>query len=738
MTGATTSHATPAPVDIIGTLKKSFVRLNMPVFPLYSVFDGKCTCGDPECVNQGKHPIVGHWKEDSTTNNGRIHEWIDQYGRCNWGGATGKISGVFAVDIDPRHGGDKTFNDLEKTHGKVPDTRIHRTGGGGVHIIFAVPRGMVIPNITGVLPGIDIKGENAYIVLPPSRHISGGEYSILNDVPPADPPEWLIKLIQNGSGIGEGKPTGYRMPDTIPAGERTTTLFSAARSMRMKGFSEEAISAAIQIENEKRCVDPPVPERKLQGIIRDASRNYEAGTIQTDDSYHYSDVGMAHRLIRRFGHVARYCRDHKSWYLWNGTRWERDTTNQIIKFAKTVIQETYTEIAMIEKEKERESCVSALIKCELASRIKGMVALAEPEAVVLPEILDKDPNLFNLKNGTLDLTTLTIREHRKEDLITKMAGVPYVEGADCPLWTAHLFTVFGEKEENVEVIKAFQKACGLSLLRDNPEQIFFITWGTGSNGKSTTLRVLEYIWNDYAVAIASESFMQKKFSDYQPRPDILRLKGARVGITTENEKKGYLAEALVKAITGGDTLTFRGLYKEEESFHTGVKMWFNTNHKPRISSRTFAIWRRIVLWPFTVTIDPKKRDRGMVNKLIEEGPGILNWCVEGLRLYREEGFIIPKLLQNVKDEYKSDEDVLGEWLRSGYVVVEEAQKAKSSVLYEYYKTWFAHAHTDEKPLSQQAWGRLLSETHEKKRESDGLYYLGLGVPGQSNLSGINV
>ncbi len=280
----TTASETP---DIFSTLKKSFIRLSMPIFPLHTVFDGKCTCGDPECEekeNQGKHPIVVSWKEERTTNSAKIQAWIDQYGKCNWGGVTGKASGKFVVDIDPRHGGTETFNALEKEYGKIPNTRLHKSGGGGLHIIFEIPRGMMIKNGSNVLgPGVDIKGEDGYIVLPPSRHISGGMYEILNDVPPTDPPGWLINLIQNGNGTHREKISNspkksektpkFKLPDKIPDGTRNSTLFSYARSLAMKGISKNAAICEVQDKNRERCAIP-LPDSEVESIVNSA---YDAG-----------------------------------------------------------------------------------------------------------------------------------------------------------------------------------------------------------------------------------------------------------------------------------------------------------------------------------------------------------------------------------------------------------------------------------------------------------------------------
>jgi len=285
MTNCTDAVRTaPGGDDVITILKKSFIRLSMPIFPLYTIFEGVCTCKDgAKCETPGKHPIE-EWTEVRTTNTGKIHDWIDRHGRCNWGGATGKVSGVFAVDIDPRHNGVETFDALEKEYGKIPDTRIHKTGGGGVHLIFSIPRGMTIKNGSNVLgPGVDIKGEDGYIVLPPSRHISGGQYEVLNDVPPAEPPEWLIRLIQNGSGIRQektssgskksGKIPRFKLPDKIPDGTRNSTLFSYARSLAMKGISKNAAIFEVQEKNRERCTIP-LPDSEIESIVNSA---YDSG-----------------------------------------------------------------------------------------------------------------------------------------------------------------------------------------------------------------------------------------------------------------------------------------------------------------------------------------------------------------------------------------------------------------------------------------------------------------------------
>lgn len=180
-----------------------FAGRGIPVFPLHfpvvTKNDKACSCGKPDCKDAAKHPVgclVPNGLKDATTNQGRIESWFtNQF--WNLGLATGKESGVFALDCDPRHGGDKSVAALEVEHGPFPPTWIFQTGGGGQHILFRHP-GELIPNsVSQLAAGIDVRGEGGYIVGPSSRHISGGLYLIAPEsgLEPAEAPQWLLSRL---------------------------------------------------------------------------------------------------------------------------------------------------------------------------------------------------------------------------------------------------------------------------------------------------------------------------------------------------------------------------------------------------------------------------------------------------------------------------------------------------------------------------------------------------------------
>ena len=230
---------------------------------------------------------------------------------------------------------------------------------------------------------------------------------------------------------------------------------------------------------------------------------------------------------------------------------------------------------------------------------------------------------------------------------------------------------------------------GYSLLEGNPEQVFNVFFGHGQNGKSVLLAVLRAVLGDYAVHAAASTFMAQE-TDGRPRSDLLALKNARLVTATETEDNKRLAEGLVKAMTGGDPVTCRGLYKEEETFLPSHMPVLATNHKPIIRGMDLAIWRRILLWPFEVTIPEDDRIPGYEQELMAEGSGILNWLIDGLRRYQKNGRLkIPEKVRAATDEYKSDMDRLGPFLSEYFVANLEGADVKCSKkeFSDLYKLW---------------------------------------------------
>lgn len=347
---------------------------------------------------------------------------------------------------------------------------------------------------------------------------------------------------------------------------------------------------------------------------------------QMTKQFKLSELGNAERLVARHGKDIRYCHEWNKWLIWTGTHWQIDLTGEVERRAKETIRAIYSEVAETEDEEKRAALAKHAAKSETNRAISAMVELAksEPGIPVLSDQLDSDIWLLNCKNGTLDLRTGELRPHNRKDYITRIIPTEYNPYADFEEWAKFLHRIMND---NAELISFLQRAVGYSLTGSTREQCLFMLYGCGANGKTTFLEAISDVLAGYAQRTPTDTLLAKDTSGISN--DIARLKGARFVVASEVEEGKRMAESLVKQMTGGEKMTARFMRAEYFEFMPHFKLWVGTNHKPVIRGTDQAIWRRIKLIPFNVTIPPEERDKNLLNKLRREMPGILNWAVMG-------------------------------------------------------------------------------------------------------------
>jgi putative DNA primase/helicase len=360
------------------------------------------------------------------------------------------------------------------------------------------------------------------------------------------------------------------------------------------------------------------------------------------------------------------------------------------------------------------------LKSEAATRINAMIDLArsEPGIPILPEQLDTNPWLLNCVNGTLDLRTGQLREHRREDLITKLCPIPHDPKAVAPTWDQFLQTIFADKTELVSYIQRFLGYC---LTGDVSEHILPLFWGTGANGKSTLLNIiLAMLGSDYAIKAASDLLMMKRDTHPTERADLF---GKRFVVCIESDENRRFAESLVKDLTGGDRQRARRMREDFWEFAPTHKVILCTNHKPIIRGTDIAIWRRIRLIPFTVTIPCEQQDKRLGDKLKQELPGILAWCVRGCQEWQREGLGMPAEVTTATAVYRSDEDILGAFLSECCVRGADC-RISARKLYACYTDW-CEANGEKCPVTQKQFGTTLTERGFERYQSNGTWYRGV-------------
>ncbi len=448
---------------------------------------------------------------------------------------------------------------------------------------------------------------------------------------------------------------------------------------------------------------------------------YESNANRKQQAFNLTDAGNMERLVLRYGHGFRYC-PQRDWYWWDGTRWVADDVGRISRAALDTVRHIPDEIPL--HWEEDEAIVKWAKASESRSHLSAMEELAKSAAGIAADIseFDRDPWLFNCQNGTIDLRSGEFCEHRQTDMITKISTVAYDAKADCPLWKSFLSDIMLGSEENIAFL---QRAIGYSLTGSTSEHCLFILWGAGRNGKSTFLELLRYLAGSYSKTASMDMFLEKTHEGIPN--DLAALQGARFVSAAETKDGRHLDEPKIKQITGGDTVTARFLHREWFEFKPEFKIWLATNHRPVIRGTDEGIWRRIRLVPFTLFIPDGKKDERLLEKLISEASGILNWALSGTESFRKEGLMEPKDVLAATDEYRAEEDWLARFLDAE---IERASngRVQAKHMYERYKSWAERC--KERVQTERKFNDYLKSRGTESRKLDGRkYYVGLSLRG---------
>lgn len=432
--------------------------------------------------------------------------------------------------------------------------------------------------------------------------------------------------------------------------------------------------------------------------------------LPENQEIHRTDSGNAQNLILVKGSALRYCKPRNTWYIWDKARWKSDETGRIYWLAMQTVHMMFHRAqsgeAAIDKAAARHAQDS-----ESRRALYDMVKLAGsfPAIAIHPDKLDADLWQLNLQNGSLDLRTVKLHRHERRNLITKLAPVRYDPAAKCPLWNKFLARILADNGALIDFLK---RAVGYSLTGDTSEHALFFLYGTGANGKTTFLRALQAVFGDYACQADPDLLLST--NNPQHTTNIARLEKARLTVCMEVEEGRSMRTSIMKQLTGGDKRTARRMHKDFHEYEPTDKIWLGANNKPRIRGQELAIWRRIKLIPFTVTIPEDEQDKHLVGKLIAEGPGILNWALEGCREWQDEGLKEPSDVKTATADYKSESDPLNEFLEDCCTINADS-KDTSARLYEAYAAWALREGLKQREtLSHNAFSRRLASRFERE------------------------
>jgi putative DNA primase/helicase len=443
--------------------------------------------------------------------------------------------------------------------------------------------------------------------------------------------------------------------------------------------------------------------------------------------YTFDDTGNSDRLFDEYGEIIRYCYTSRSWYYYDGQKWNRDNEGAVKRMTDETISSMRRDFDFYMRNVPKdihaddyEKMFMKHLKSMRSNKSKtAMIKETEHKCPVVPGDFDRHRHLINTPDGIFDVRTNQLYKSDPLKYLTRITGADYRENAGEPAsWLNFLNDIFsGDKE----LIQFIQKAAGYSLTGETGEDCAFFCYGTGRNGKSTFLSVLSSVFGEYAANIQPETIMDRKNSS--STSDLARLKGARFVTSSEPNEGIRLNEGLLKQLTGGDTVTASRKYEDEFEFMPEFKIWMSTNHKPVIRGTDTGIWSRIRLIPFTVRIPEEKIDRDLKTKLLKESSAILKWVLDGCALWQKEGLKPPKSVEEATKEYRSEMDVIQSFLSECGEV--GGGEVKAGELYKSYVKWAKDS--NEYVITANKFGRRITEKFEKQQRRDYAYYLKLKV-----------
>ncbi len=510
--------------------------------------------------------------------------------------------------------------------------------------------------------------------------VQGAEVFILVDND--EPGKRVAEIIQNDiKAVAKSSKIIVPMPDTPKAD--ITDYFSAGHSKQefeqMLQQEQRTVKEAVRegVSKHDTLITPQgQQDRPLERVLKDLHA----------EQYETSDKGFGRLFADVFKDKHRYNPSRKDFMRYDGKRWIDDIEGLSARASAKALSDALVRYAVnVDTEGKYLKAVATL--CNIRNR-NNMLQDSKDVYFFDNEQLDTNDYFLNVQNGTLDLTEDNPKfvKHSPDMLLSKICNAEYNPAADCKEWKKFLSEIMQDDREKILYL---QKIAGLSLTGNTEQETCFILYGsTTRNGKSTFCETLIYLLGDYALTMKPESLAVKQNLDSrQASGDIARLAGCRFCNASEPPKRMLFDTALLKSLLGRDSITARHLHQREFSFIPKFKLVINTNYLPTITDDTVFSSGRINVISFDRHFEPQEQDKDLKNRLRDkqELSGILNWCIEGLRLYRQQGLEPPQAVQTATNTYRTDSDKIGNFINE--CLTKTGRNSKAKDIYEVYSKW---------------------------------------------------
>lgn len=487
--------------------------------------------------------------------------------------------------------------------------------------------------------------------------------------------------------------------------EQMDRLFRQSGLMRDKWDRAQSGSTygAITVERAIRdCKTVWTPGYRIaeDGGVQNALEFLKSVDAAHNPRYMKDDIGAGYLLADYLKPFARPTPKGKTWMTYDGSHWSDTMGESVVEESAKNLGRALVVYSALLPEGEVKDYLNWASKWTQRAKRKQYIQDAASVYTVSRSDFDKNPWLYNLNNGTLDLRTMELRPHNPDDLITHLSPVDYDPNSVCERWESFINEIMepGESEQNLvdrqkagkEKAEFLQRYLGYCLCGDTRAEAFLVMYGpTSRNGKSVCAETVQAIMGTYSKSINADTLMLSRTRDGSgPSEDIARLSGIRMASAGEIQQGAKLDAARIKLLTGGDSINARYLGENSFDFVPQFKLLLHTNHLPQCSDLSVFDSQRALVLPFSRHFEPHEQDRGLKTEFRrpENKSGILNWMLRGLAAYMEIGLAPPDAVLSATREYRKDSDKITRFIEE--VLEPDPNGEERTVnVYSAYKGW---------------------------------------------------
>lgn len=745
-----------------------------PVFPLSSGKIPYANCKDCQGKTDAAHRAVCqclangglcHGFYAATKDPEQFDAWMEEKPDCSLIAVpTGKDTGIFVMEYDPKNGGQESFDKLMELHDPI-ETETNRSPSGGLHFVFDMPN-LDFGNIHGKLwPGIDIKATGGYHLVPPSytvnEHGEIREYVKVKEMDPQPPPAWLMDAIKEYLTKNKWSTESRQLkleeqqhfdPEKLsdserqhvektmaywanriknaPDGTQNILIYTGSRVLFSLCFAGMLDEEEAQLALEAACEAGNHPQHRSVLAIDSGKRAALADPDPIDQAltndinilgtFTRDDIGNANRVVFWRGTDIRYDPTRERFYAWQDVKWidARDGhIRSIVEDVHSKISATegpfYDDFAIPPGEKDKKSpktykelLVEWAQAQRYSSKIKDTMTMLKGRDPLWCETDDFDvnPMHLNVANGVVDLRTGELLPHDRTFMCSKISkNIQYDPNAECPEFMRFLELV----HPNPIHRKYLQRLMGYTIIGEVRDQIFAVHIGKGGNGKGVFLDCCKYVMGDYVTTGQRDSFVRKSNANRIPA-DIASMEGMRMVLVDELNDNQKLDDGLLKEVTGGGTIKAEAKMMNPWEYTPKFTLHFRTNVMPDLPADQ-AILRRFRPVKWTEQPSGEQWDtftdefHSTVFQYLtrKEGPGILNWILQGTWDYLEKGLSVPSDLQAEAVDMLEESDPFLIFMTQN-VTPAPGGRVEGSKLYKTFKDWYEDQGFHGKPPSSRS------------------------------------